>query len=404
MAVKLELANPVVRQISGITIVYAGVGECINNDQLLKEFATRNRWNDAAIAEADKTMANAGITHRYRPFDRMLYTDSPGLLREEVIGACKALTRLSLDAHKLDKVDVLYLVTSFPPDQKSQWAQEVGHSFGISNIVEVNATCNGSAWAMVQGLQERGGSMAVTAYEPLGRFTDPEDFASGGIFGSGGASMVLDRNSIKLLSAKTTVIRDEMGVIKVPRTYEINSLEKTGASYPDWLEVREGSEGIVEYSSLLSRLALPVPENNPNFIEMNGSATVRYFAGLVINTLMDGLKSYYQDNPDFAQQNPIMFVAGHQPSKGVFRVVGHKIRKEIVSYNQDRPEKDQLPLDGVMDMPWVLDRARISNVSSATSLVALAELLDRVKKEKTFIKLAYGVGSSSGLLGLHYTR
>lgn len=384
----VELANPQVRKIPGIAVVYGGVGRPVTNPELWGEF--EGRWqSEKEMQGARLSMDGSGIILRYRPIDGKLYADDPKLLRPETIGAVSALTRKGLDANGWDKADYLIGVTSFPPDAKSEWVEEVALRFGIPEFGEVNATCNGSALAMVEVLKNpalKGSRVVIVAYEPLGRFIDPEDFMSQVIFGSGGAAVAFNPGIFKLLGAKTMVQRDTEGVIKVPKSYEVPGLDMS-AKLPNWFVVEPGSEGIVTYSDRLVRIALPEPEKDKSKLEMNGQGTARYFTKLVTDALIDNLVRYYSETPD-ALNNPIGLSVGHQPSKPVFSLVERRLKREIAT-------NDQLRGVTAPEMPWLLDRARMSNISPGTFLIALAESLERIEiQNKIYTGLGYGVGSS----------
>jgi 3-oxoacyl-[acyl-carrier-protein] synthase III len=384
----VELANAQVRRIPGVAVAYGGVGRPVTNPELWGEFEGRFQ-SDKDRQEARISMDGSGIILRYRPADGKLYSDAPELLRPETIGAASALTRKTLEANGWDKADYLIGVTSFPPDAKSQWVGEVAAGFGIREFGEVNATCNGSALAMVEVLKNpalRGSRVVIAAYEPLGRFTDPNDFMSQVIFGSGGAAIAFDPGSFKLLGAKTMIQQDTEGVIKVPKSYEVPGLSRQD-KLPDWFVVEPGSEGIVSYSDRLVRITLPEPERDKSKLEMSGQGTARYFTKLVADALIDNLVRYYGETSD-ALSNPIGLSVGHQPSKPVFSLVERRLKREIAGNDQ---------LRGVTppEMPWLLEKARMSNISPGTFLVALAESLGRIEsQDKLFTGLGYGVGSS----------
>lgn len=380
MPVKIE--SPVVRQIPGIAIAYGGVGRPVTNEELWDQFKVR--WQSGKDKqEAMLSMDSSGIVLRYRPDDGKLYADAPELLRPEMIGASTGLTQMALERNKWDKVDYMIGVTSFPPDPNSEWVGEIASKFGISEYGEVNATCNGSALAMVEVLKNpalKGSRIVIVAYEPLGRFIDPDDFMSQVIFGSGGAAIAFKPEVFRLLGARTMVQRDTEGVIKVPKSYDVLGLDAT-SQLPDWFSVDPDSRGIVTYNNKLVRIALPEPEKDKSKVEMSGKGTAKYFTKLVTGALIDNLERYYREIQD-ALTNPIGLVVGHQPSKPVFRLVERRLARELKGV--PAPE-----------MPWVLDSARMSNISPGTFLIALAESLERIEhKNKIYTGLGYGVGSS----------
>jgi hypothetical protein len=180
--------------------------------------------------------------------------------------------------------------------------------------------------------------------------------------------------------------QDTEGVIKVPKSYEVPGLSRQD-KLPDWFVVEPGSEGIVSYSDRLVRITLPEPERDKSKLEMSGQGTARYFTKLVADALIDNLVRYYGETSD-ALSNPIGLSVGHQPSKPVFSLVERRLKREIAGNDQ---------LRGVTppEMPWLLEKARMSNISPGTFLVALAESLGRIEsQDKLFTGLGYGVGSS----------
>jgi 3-oxoacyl-[acyl-carrier-protein] synthase III len=393
----VELVNPQVRKIPGISVVYAGVGRPVDNDGLIREF--EGKWkSEKERAQDIESLRGSGIVRRYKTVGGKLYGDAPEEVRQEMVGAATLLTENSLKSQGWDKADILIGVTSFPPDPKSEWIREVADRFGIRETGEVNATCNGSALALIEALKNpdyKGARIAITAYEPLAWCTSPDDFMSQAIFGNGGASVALERKTLDVMHARTTVQQDTEGVIKVPKSFEAEGFKKESAVASPWFEVAPGSEGIVTYRDRLVRIGQAEPVNDPYILEMNGQATAKYFTKLVTDALMSGLESYYGMGQE-ASENPIGLVVGHQPSKPVFNLVERRLGRELGK----NPAFEGI---SAPDMPWVLEDAKISNISPGTVLVALGESLTRIRdRDRVFAMMAYGVGSSSSLFVARY--
>lgn len=392
-----ELVDPKVVKLPGeAAVVYAGFGRAVTNDELIDKF--RDRWSELdpkQIAWNEGTIRESGMAIRYRNDPPVLFRDNPEIFREQVIETSVQLTKAASEINNWKDLRLLICVTSCPPDQNGDWTKEVARRCSASEVVERNLTCNGAISGLVDLFHSdnigENDNVVVTAVEPLSLFTDPNDHISQAIFGNGGASLAFRKADFDFYGGKTVIAEDMDGVIRVPKMYDLAPLEER-LVLPSWYEVREGGDKISSYTKSAVRLALPEPEGDPFKIRMNGGETAKYFSRQAVPEIVEGLRSYGEMYGEFALNNPVDFIVSHQPSRMVLKLISRRMTQAIEKSN--RSPGSQIPNFGENDVPWVLNRAGISNISSATTFVAMAMLADRIKERKPFMVVSYGVGSS----------
>ncbi len=387
-----ELVNLKVRTLPNESaLVYAGVGQSVTNEDLVAKFISR--WIEEGLSNEEiqlriATIEGSGITRRF--FPPQLHKHNSSLLTEGIVAGPTKLTQAAIEANGWSGADHLFLATSCPPDSNDDWAKEVAKNCGIPQVSTRYMTCNASVAEMLDIFMNgdlKNEKVVITAFEWLGGFVDPDDYVSQAVFGNGGAAFALRPKKWEFYGGQTFIKKDEDGVIRVPKMYDLAILEEQVA-VPSWYKIEAGSEGILSVSKNSVRLTIPKPIKDPAYIEMMGGATARYFGRFVPPIIKEGLEFFKEEYRDFAKQHPIELIVSHQPSLVVIDFLRNLLRKRNTLED--------------INMPWVLDRAGISNLSSATTLITMAELLNEITKGNPFMVLAYGVGSSATYINLSY--
>lgn len=359
----------------GIAVSYGAWGKEVLNKDLQKLCLTNKEW---------QLIGATRFTARHHPFEPTPFLPNREVIGRTMIEAGVGLAKEALQVNGWERADFLYAATSAPPDEDGKWAEKIAEQIGAQGVRINLLACNGGGEAFLNALknpQLTDKRVVIVATDPLGYLADPKDPALMAIFGTGASVLAFRPNSIRLFSGKTVVEKDQTGVIRSPKTYQLPPAEER-IKPPDWYEVKEGAEEVFAYSDRGAYMVLPeAAEGNP-FMEMDGEATAFYFRDRVVGVQEQVLTEYYANN-----KKPIGAYICHQPSGVLTRHICRQLWKRLKSKNFPLVDRD----NGV---PWIMDGVGMGNASSATSLIAFAELASGLELGQNFLFASYGAGGS----------
>lgn len=361
----------VVHPLAELSIAYGGFGIPVPNEELIKKFP-----------QSAEAIIGTGMTVRHHPpeWEIGTFVDNKPHVGEEMVSCGTSTTNECLRANqwKGEEVDAFIVTSSAPPDEKGEWVKEIARRCGINPdvIKTYYLACAGAAVALLDVLKDpsfNGKKIIITAVEALGYLVDPQNATDRATFGNGAASIAFRPGiNIEARAGKTVILPDQEGVISSPYCY--NALELKPDNPPDHYELRGGSERVFVYTLKQGvHLNLPLSKSRRS-LEMRGMETAHLFKHIV-PPVVEEVCLPFIDQLDLC--------VSHQPSAPVIRHVVRLITKI----------KKSLPN---LRIPWVMDSAKMGNVSSATTLVAFAELFKqgKIPFDKPFNITSYGVGSA----------
>lgn len=362
-----EVIHPLVE----LSIAYGGFGIPVPNEELIKKFP-----QDA------EAIVGTGMTVRHHPLEQEIgtFVDNKQNIGKEMVAAGASTTIKCLHANEWEGKDVnVFIVTSSaPPDRNGEWAKTVAQKCGINPDVTKTyyLACAGASVALLDVLKDpnlNGKKVIITAVEALGYLLNPQNVIDRATFGNGVASIAFRPGvNIKLLDGKTIILPDIEETICSPYCYD--ALALLPDIVPEQYELAGSSENAFVYSRRYgAHLNLPLSKSR-RFLEMDGIKVARRFKYLV-PPLVEEICLSFVDQLNIS--------VNHQPSLPVLRHLARMVNK----INKKLPN---------LEMPWVMDSAKIGNVSSATTLIAFAELFKqgKIPSDKPFNITSYGVGSA----------
>ena len=376
--VKNEVIHPTER----LAISYIAWGRLVSNGELLDQFAH--------VPKVEQIIGDTRIVERHHPEMQRFVTEEREALAEETIAVGTRVARQTLKKNRWDGFDVIIVSSSLPPDSRGAWGEEIARRLGNSGA-EVRfayLACGGAGVAFHDILQEAEedkelakARVGIIAVEPLGWMLNGADrsleaLTLRGIFGNGAVAMAFSPQDFELYGGKTVIVPDREGVIRVPHTYDLVGERVTP---PEWYEVEGVTEEEFAYTQRGVALKLAEPKRYPNFAEMSGAETAILFKQVVppvVVAVLKTVKEEYGIEVDLG--------VFHQPSGVPFRHIDLRALRQKM-----------LPAAGLRQMriPWVLDVVGMGNSSSATTLVALAEMFRRGEiGREAFNVTSFGIG------------
>lgn len=354
-----------------LSIVYSGWGNPVTNEELINRFP-----------QEVEAVIGTGMTIRHHPPENEIgtFVDNKAQIGEKMINHGVSITRECLRANSWDgeDVDAFVVTSSAPPDEQGEWAREIARGCNINP--EVTKTyylaCAGAAVALLDSLKDQelqGKRVVITAVEALGYLVDPQNVIDRATFGNGVTSIAfIPGKNIEVFTGKTIILPDIEETICSPYCYDALSLKPD--KLPDYYELTPGSELVFVYSRRYgSHLNLPLSKSR-RVMEMDGIKVARRFKYLV-PPLVEEICLPFADQLEIS--------VSHQPSLPVLRHQARMINK----INKKLPN---------LEIPWVMDKVGMGNVSSATTLIAFAEIFKqgKIPFDKPFNITSYGVGSA----------
>jgi 3-oxoacyl-[acyl-carrier-protein] synthase III len=328
-----------------------------------------------------------GIIQRHHTLPPVLRQEGDPLIPPEEadrqVGIAASLTRTALQANGWDGADLLIVTSSIPPSD--DFPAAVAEASGLSQTTPryYLLACNGAVGALQDILRDgnlRDARVVITAIEGLSLGVDFTDPAPAAIFGNGAASMAFRPRAITFHAGQTTIVPDTLGVIKLPKTYDLPPAGDEQDLLP-WYSLEPGSEEIFACTADGVMTTLPISDH-PHRAEMKGIPTARFFAKCVPPVVQQVLETCKEEG--LAMPDPV-FGIFHQPSAGVLGLVNRNLEKMSASAGLPR-----------LEIPWVMDKVGMGNVSSATTLIAWAHLEQQglVPRGQVVNITGFGVGAS----------
>lgn len=366
-----------------MVVVYGVWGREFDNEQLMNFVKDRPEKEQKLI---DDMIKGTGITKRHHTWPPRSRKRHSSLINEEQVTVGAKVTREALAANGWDKVDLLIVTASAP--LSDDFAEQIAERAGLANAETklYCLACDGAIAALHDVLRTdelKESRVGITAVEGLSsgvNFNPGEvDITCAAIFSNGAASFAFSPKNIELLAGKTVIVPDEYGVIRMPKTYSLPGPEERLAP-PPWYELEPGAEE--KFAFTPNRVMMEIPEADSDYVQMDGFRTAKFFARVVPPMIRSLLEEYYQDR---LSRLKTMLGVFHQPSAGVLGLANKGIRR--ILKNAGLPE---------LNVPWVLDRVGMGNVSSATTPLTWAQLKKegRIPKGEPFNITGFGVGAS----------
>ncbi len=274
----------------------------------------------------------------------------------------------------------------------------------VDNVQFYGQACNGAVAAIVDltRLAQQGedvGPSVVVGLESLsGRQADPKDIKITRTFGNGGGAVAfIPGQEIEHVTGRTIFAKDEEGVIKIHRIYELPT-EGKKPLYP-WYEVTEGSEDAIVQTDAGIFVRMIAPEGP--FAQMNGRATFRWFGRHMPELITDVLLRYAED---FGNRYGRLWrwSLGHQPSKPVNTGLANRTNGILESIHENGKFMDSTVDKAIaqylpkrISIPWLMKKAGVNNISAGTFLVHATEMVnrERIKLHRPTLLVGYGIGS-----------
>lgn len=374
-----------------ISVGYGAWGRPFGNEDLLNLVII----DEAGREDVLKMIDGTGIVRRFHDYPPLIRERSDPLFVEEFftqeeidrqtrIGA--RLTREALEANGWESADLLVVTGSFAPVEK--FADRVAEEAGLHNAAtkDYRLACNGAiaAWQDILRNDEwKKARVVITAVEGLSVGVDFFDPTTAAIFGNGGSSLAFSPQKIEFLGGKIVIHPDKEAVIRIPKTYDLPPIDQRRTP-PDYYELREGAGEVFAYAenSVVMMMAQPSDPDKPYYTQMNGVETARFFKYLVSPVVVSVLKDYHQRYGD-----PVKTSVFHQPSKVVIRHANREIGKLLKREG----------LSDEVEIEWVLDKVGMSNVSSATTFLHLAQSIKegKIRRGEPILVTGFGIGASA---------
>lgn len=375
MAVETKLAKETVVQVApGISAAYGAWGREVTNKEL-----------EAMCTDKERPLiAATRFTLRHLPFRPTPFLENREEIDRDMSEVGVRLGRQALEANGWDKAEHLYVATSTAPDEIRKWAEKIAYLLDIEDMRLSCLACNGGGAAIFDSCREpelANDRVLILAVEALGYFANPKTAADLAIFGNGGGAIAYRPRQIHVFNGKTVIVRDEKGVIRPPKTYDLPPAGER-IKPPEWYEVRDGGEEVFACSKKGVFMSLPQPEAGNPYMRMDGEETAKFFKYLVLGVQQEVLEEYYGSHTE-----PVEICISHQPSG----VINRHNARGLWRWLKD----EGLPIiDQNTGIPWVMDKVGMGNASSATVLIALATLAPALKPQQRFLFTSFGVGAS----------
>lgn len=252
-----------------------------------------------------------------------------------------------------------------------------------------------SHYTVALGLESLSGKPVATSDATLQR-----------IFGNGGSVIGYESSNLSVLADKKIIIPDE-GNIKIPISYEITQKSDSFLSSGYILEpsVNKQQPLIVKsHDGVL--LSMYDVDHEHAFAHMKGPETAKFFGKHAPDILIKTILEYYQTH-----DHPLSSIMiSHQPSKVVVELVNGLLHKKLTTicetgvYNNQHVEENtlerlkryhQINQNTFPSIPWLMEKAKINNISAGTIGVALTQLLkeNAIHADTPYLFVGLGVGA-----------
>jgi hypothetical protein len=375
-----------------MTIVGHPFAQPVTNDDLLR-LAIDQGLPEEQIDSAQKAIEATGFTTRFLSHLPDQEPDMDAAIdRTVAIGAM--LLREAMTAHGWDKIDVFIDTAAFLPLSINQLVLEAAgiHPDGITSRTYRYA-CAGAVGAFIDTLADpdlADARVVIAALEPLSTLIDrtmylsPKDLSFPSIFGDAYTALAFHPNRFHL-DIKDTLIIPDGGVIKLNTMYDFNEMPSEPQLIPPHYRFAPGGEDIFRYSTRGAFLRME-PTGTETSAAMDGIATGLFFGNNTAEVIENMLETYGNKNllNTLNGKNIVM----HPASKPVVDRIAKLLHRR--SYLE------------VPHIPFLMDDARLSNGSSATTFNRLRYMIDHdlIDPQLPMMWIAPGIGSAiAGAIG-----
>lgn len=375
-----------ITRLGDIRLVTAGWGMHETAD----EFIGRYRQAGVELKDTDLEMIKqSGFTGRYSsPPDEDGYSEEHQELQAQ-IGA--SLAKKVMKERGWDGADVLTLGSISSRIDTAQRAAEILKQDGITidKPLFYGLACAGASAPLgdlnrMKSLE--GARVIVIGLENLsGRQFPQTDIQTSWTFGNGGVALALIAGKeITHHAGHTWVEKDEgMITISYPPIYKLPDNISPQTDWPDWYEFvdKESRKVFAFYpGGVVMEMST---KDGQDVLKMEGGKTFKFFARRVPAHLL----KFFQEN-QFSEFDlgPVII---HHPSKPVMG--------GIVKFYEN--EREQLAESGIivpkLDIRWMMGKTGVNNVSAATILFAMQQMIkeDLIKPGVLTPLIGLGIGS-----------
>jgi len=280
----------------------------------------------------------------------------------------------------------------------SQWG------ITVDNVQFYGQACNSALGAIIdltrrsQQGETIGPSVVVGLDSLSGSQVDPKDIKLMRTFGNGGGAIAfVPGKDIEHITGRTIFVKDEKGVIKIQRIYELPT-EGKKPLYP-WYEVTEGSEDAIVQTDAGIFVRMIAPEGP--YAQMNGRATFRLF-GRHMPKLITHVLLRYAENFGNRYGRLWRWSLGHQPAEPVNTGLAYYTNGILESIHENGKFMDSTVDKAItqylpkrISIPWLMKKAGVNNISAGTFLVHATEMVNRgkIKLHRPTLLVGYGIGS-----------
>lgn len=397
---------------NGMTVTVGAFGTYRSNEEIKRKAREAGLLTPILSDLIDNIGFTGGyhFSSDYSPLD----PESQALMALHGSRIAQALAR----ARRWDSIDHLYYasVSSIveTPKLMAELLERKGIRVGKTHFYGMACAGVGAALRDVcRDPNYHGKRVLIVGQETLsGRFVDPTDFQIESTFGNGIAGIALIPNVDIALLPGTDVARvqkDEFGVIRVPRLY---MLPKDRVAVPDGYDVDPNA--VYDFVASEDGVVMTMPELQGEYASMKGIRTFKHFAEIIVNHAVTSAINYASYYPDLAKKYGLSVALIHQASKPVILKSREKIAEaltqlRLVGQHAGRagkffvPEEFRHLLPEEFDLGWFMDKVRSRNVSAATILFGLKQMIEDkvIPIGRPFPMVAFGIGSV-GVSGIFY--
>ena len=387
-----ELGEPT-RLGEALTIVGHPFAEPFSNDDLI-ELALEYGLPTSQIADTRKAIDATGFTTRYFSFLPGQETDiGRSLERTADIGAILLKETLKAKGWE-DGFDIFIDTSAFLPTTINGMILD---RLGINRVYSrsYRYACAGAVGAFIDCLSDpslQDARIVIGALEPLSLVLDQSQFLSPStvtfpsIFGDANTFLAFSPSHFHLEN-KRILIQPDGGVIKLETLYNFSETPSEPLSIPEHYRFANQGEKIFHHSPYGAFLEVPSPVNGAS-VSMDGMATGFFFGDKTTGVIIDLLKE--NGNMDMLK------TLGHK------NIIMHPASKPVVDRIAKLLYRGKYKYLEAPALPFLMDKARHSNGSSATTLNRWRYMIENnmIDPQLPMLWIAPGIGSAiAGAIG-----